>query len=123
MQYVWENIPDAEGYSIDEVFIDLSGFKYSNREDYCKKLRKKILEKFGIPVSIGIAPSKALCKVANKLAKKHPEYALYTKEKIQASLENLSIGDIWGIGRRLSARFENFSIYTCIDFMKRPKMK
>lgn len=63
-------VMDYEVYSIDELFLDFHGFKYINLLDYCTTIRKHINDEQNIPVSIGIAPTKTLCKVANHIVKK-----------------------------------------------------
>ena len=61
--------PTVEVYSIDEAFIDLTGFDQYNFNEYGKSIRQRILKWTGIPTCVGIAPTKALCKVANKIAR------------------------------------------------------
>ena len=80
--------PNFEIYSIDELFLDFHGFKYFNLEEYSQNIKNIILQKTKIPVSIGIAPTKTLAKVANRIAKKYPEkfegvYILDTPDKIE----------------------------------------
>jgi DNA polymerase V len=65
--------PDFEIYSIDELFLDFHGFKYFDLIEYSQQIRKSILEESKIPVSIGIAPTKTLAKIANRIAKKFPK--------------------------------------------------
>ena len=65
--------PNVEVYSIDEAFIDLTGFNHHDFNAYGKSIRKRILKWTGIPTCVGIAPTKALCKVANKIARKFPK--------------------------------------------------
>lgn len=126
MRKVCDRVPDNEIYSIDEVFLDFSGFRYFNLTDYCLSLKEEILREFQIPVSIGIAPTKTLCKVASRLAKKHPEYSgiyrLDTPEKIDSALQNLKIEDVWGIGRRLAAKMVDHGIYYCTDLFRVPEI-
>src|SRR5690606_38659795 len=75
----------------------------------------------GIPISIGFAPTKALSKVANKIAKKFPErtnhvYVIDTEEKRIKALKWLSIEDVWGIGRQHTKRLKNLNIQMLINF-------
>lgn len=123
--YVGER--DFEVYSIDELFLDLTSFKYINIHDYCVKIKDEIKEKANIPVSIGIAPTKTLCKVANRIVKKDPErfngvFALDTPEKIEIALKWLNIGDVWGIGRRLTAKMHDSGVYKAWDLLQKPEM-
>lgn len=126
MRTVKEFVPEYEVYSIDEVFLDLRGFKYFNLDDYSKKIKDEVLKKFNIPVSIGIAPTKTLCKVANRIAKKNESflgvYSLDNSEKISHALKNLKIENVWGIGRRYSTKFHDMGIFTCADFLKMPEI-
>lgn len=89
--------PDVEVYSIDECFIRLTGF--SNAEEYGHLIRDTVIRNTGIPVSIGLAPTKTLAKLANKLAKKSSGVSMLdTPEKITAALANYPLNDVWGIG-------------------------
>jgi len=89
--------PDVEVYSIDECFIQLTGF--DDLEEYGYLIRNTVIRNTGIPVSIGLAPSKTLAKIANKLAKKSSGvFLLDTPEKITAALEAFPLNDVWGIG-------------------------
>ena len=65
--------PNIEIYSIDEAFLEFKGFQEYDLEVYCKEIQKKVLKWTGIPISIGIAPTKALAKVANRISKKFPK--------------------------------------------------
>lgn len=118
---------DHEVYSIDELFLDLTGFKYIDMYEYCLKIRNEINEKENIPVSIGIAPTKTLCKVANRIVKEFPDnfkgvYILDTSEKIEKALKWLNIGDVWGIGRRLAAKMNDSGVYKAWDLLQKPEM-
>lgn len=118
-----------EVYSIDELFLDFNGFRYYDLYEYSCKIRKEIENKLKrLPVSIGIAPTKTLCKIANhivkKETKKYPDgvYLMDTKEKIEEALKNLDIGDVWGIGRRLSAKMKDNGVYKAWDLLQKPEM-
>ena len=118
---------DFEVYSIDELFLDLTSFKYVNLYDYCLKIKNEIKEKVHIPVSVGIAPTKTLCKVANRIVKKYTDqfegvYILDTPEKIEKALKWLPIGDVWGIGRRLAAKMHDNGVYKAWDLLQKPEM-
>src|SRR3989338_5377194 len=92
--------PNLEIYSIDEAFLSLDGFEHLNLEDYARKIRGEV-KKTGIPVSIGVAPTKTLSKVANHYAKDHPEsngvFTLMEEEKIIRILSQTPVREIWGI--------------------------
>lgn len=113
--------PNIELYSIDEAFLDLSSFNHKNLESYAIEMRNSVLKATEIPVSIGIAPTKALAKVANRIAKKFPEktqnvYLIDNEEKRVKALKWLKVEDIWGIGKRLSLRLKAIDINTAHDF-------
>ncbi|MET3535414.1 DNA polymerase V [Chryseobacterium limigenitum] len=118
---------DFEVYSIDELFLDLTSFKYINLYDYCLEIRNDIHKNVNIPVSIGIAPTKTLCKVANRIVKDFPEkfngvYSMDTPEKIEKALKWLNIGDVWGIGRKLTAKMNDSGVYKAWDLLQKPEM-
>ena len=96
--------PNIEVYSIDEAFLKFEGFN-CDLESYCNEIKNTVLKWTGIPISIGLAPTKALAKVANRIAKKFPNqtkgvYLINSKEKRIKALKWLNIGDVWGIGFR-----------------------
>ena len=113
--------PNVEVYSIDEAFIDLTGFNHYDFNAYGKSIRKRILKWTGIPTCVGIAPTKALCKVANKIARKFPKetggvYVIDTDEKRLKGLKWTAIKNVWGIGRRLEKRLMLKGCKTAFDF-------
>lgn len=116
MSTLKEFAPAVEVYSIDESFVDLSGFKLSELVPFCRELRATIRQWTGIPVSIGIAPTKTLAKLANKIAKKRTDsggvYALADKAGYQYELSQCGIGEVWGIGGRLTERINAKGIET-----------
>lgn len=107
-------VPRMEIYSVDEAFIDLSGI--SNIEAFSHHIRYQIRKALGIPTSLGIGKTKTLAKVANYGAKKDAAYQsvciLNEETDVNTALNKLKVGDIWGIGRRISTRLEDFNIYT-----------
>lgn len=112
--------PEVEIYSIDEAFLKLKGFDYFNLQDYGCAIRKKVTQGTGIPISVGIAPTKALSKVANRIAKKYTQtggvYLIDTEEKRVKALKWLAIEDVWGIGRKYAARLKGQGVNTAYDF-------
>lgn len=110
--------PEIEIYSIDEAFINLDGVPYL--QDIGADIVNKVYKGTGIPVSLGIAPTKTLAKVANKFAKKYPAYnrlcIIDTEEKRIKALQLTDIGDVWGIGRRQSTKLEKQGVKTAYDF-------
>ena len=112
--------PDLEVYSIDEAFLSFDGFKHFDLQKIGIEMRKKVQKCTGIPVSVGFAPTKALAKVANRIAKKFPElggvYIIDTVEKLQKAIKWLKIEDVWGIGRQHAKRLNAQGIRTALDF-------
>lgn len=105
--------PDLEIYSIDEAFLHIE--KGVDPLVHCLHIRHKVLQWTGIPVSIGIASTKTLAKVANQTAKKNPSFnGVYipTSKELEAILYGLAVGDVWGIGRRLSSFLAKRGIHT-----------
>ena len=112
-----------EQYSIDECFFNIDHIPADRQKAYCEQLVKAIRRGVGIPVSIGIASSKTLAKVASKYAKKYPGYhgvcEIRTEEQRLKALSTFEIGDVWGIGRRAKAKLQNAGIATALDFAQK----
>ena len=117
--------PEQENYSIDENFLCFNGLERFDLKGYCTKIAETVKQGTGIPVSIGVAPTKTLAKVANKYAKKYPGYksvcVIDTEEKRIAALRNLEIGDVWGIGRQHTKRLTEIGIKMAYDFTQMPR--
>jgi len=117
-----------EVYSIDELFLDFHGFKYFDLYEYCCKIRKEINEDLKLPTSIGLAPTKTLCKIANHIVKKETEkypegvYIMDSKEKIETALKELDIQDVWGIGRKLGAKMRDNGVHKAWDLLQKPEI-
>ena len=111
---------EIEIYSIDEAFLGLNGFENYELNTYCRHIRNTIKKWVGIPVSIGVGPTKTLSKIANNLAKKNSDYKgvclLENKIDMKKALELTKIEDVWGIGRRLSLFLRKYSIDTAYHF-------
>lgn len=115
--------PNVEDYSIDEAFLNFDGVPIEDHHDYGLQIRKRILKWLGLPVCVGIAPTKALSKVANRIAKKFPEktggvHVIDTEEKRLKALKWTKIGDVWGIGYRLTKKMKAVNINTAYDFIQ-----
>lgn len=118
--------PKMEIYSIDEAFLDLSGMKHFDLEDYANQIRTEVLKCVGIPTCVGIAPTKALAKAANRVAKKFKDktqgvWILDSPEKVDKCLAWLDIEDVWGIGRRYAERFKAMEVLKAKDFIALPE--
>lgn len=120
MNIIREYVPATEIYSIDEAFADLSGIEISKLEKLGREIVKKVKLHTGIPISIGIAPTKTLAKVANKFAKKYPAYKsvalIDTDEKRIKALKRFEIAEVWGIGRRNEKKLNAIGVNTAWDF-------
>ena len=117
--------PHIEIYSIDEAFLEFKGFDHFDLQLHAQKMRQQVGQWTGIPVSIGIAPSKALAKIANKIAKKfagktQSVYCIDTEEKRLKALRWTAIGGVWGVGRQHHKRLESLRIKTALDFVDLP---
>ena len=113
--------PDVEVYSIDEAFLQFKGYEYFEYNQLALQMRKKVLKWTGIPTCVGVAPTKALSKVANKIARKFPKetqgvYVIDSEEKRIKALKWTKIEDVWGIGWRLSKRLKEKGCNTAYDF-------
>ena len=119
MNLLIQRVPKVQVYSIDEAFIDLSGMeKYFDLEQFLQQLRHDIKEQIGIPVSFGVAPSKILAKLANKIAKKkkttYVEFLMDPKEREQV-LRDTPVEDLWGIGRQNAAKMHDNGVLSAWD--------
>jgi DNA polymerase V len=113
--------PEVEVYSIDEAFLHFDGFDRYHMETYAQQIRKRVRKWTGMPVSIGLGPSKGLAKVANRVAKKFAEktkgvYVIDSEEKRIKALKWLPIADVWGIGRQHARRLALNEVKTAYDF-------
>ena len=115
--------PEIDIYSIDEAFLDLRTFRKNiDLVNFAYDCKKRIKDWIGIPVSIGIAPTKTLAKLANKVAKDDPRFdgvvILSEPRIIRHFLKSMPIEKIWGIGRKLTAKLENIDIKTAYDLSR-----
>lgn len=113
--------PHQEIYSIDECFLNLEGINV-DLQKYGLEMKARIEKGTGIPISIGTAPTKALAKLANRIAKKFPNetggsYVIDTEEKRIKALKWLKVEDIWGVGRRNAKKLYAIGAYKAIDFV------
>lgn len=129
MQTLMEYATDIEIYSVDEAFLfvppynqlfSFCGSEADYYRYYAQYMKTKVKQCTGIPVSIGIGPTKTLAKVANKLAKKNPQYNgvfdITNHPDIDVLLAAFDIGDIWGIGHRYAAFLQRHNIHNARDF-------
>lgn len=126
MNILSEHAPEIEIYSIDESFLLYENYENVNFEKIGKNLKNLVQKSTGIPISIGFGESKALSKVANKIAKKFAErtggvYVIDSEEKRIKALKWLKIEDVWGIGRRYAKKLQNMGIHNAYEFTSLPK--
>ena len=123
MAIIQQEAPDYFRYSIDEAFVILRGMENVDLKVWGEQLHKTIRQRVGIPVSIGIAPTKTLAKMASHYAKHYAGYnhccLIDNDEKRKKALKLYPIDEVWGIGRRYAARLENLGIHTAFDFAER----
>ena len=117
--------PEVEVYSIDESFLKLNGFENYNLYEYGTTMRSRVLKWTGIPTCVGIAPTKALCKIANKIARSNLKQSkgicvIDSEENRIKALKWTKIGNIWGIGSRLKKRLQEKGCVTAWDFTQLP---
>jgi len=114
--------PNVEIYSIDECFLDFGGFR--DRTAHARAMRAAVLRRIGVPVRVGIAPTKTLAKCANDIAKKNPIFAgvLDMMDDTLADwlLPMVPVGDIWGIGHRTEAKLHGLGIRSAADLRAMP---
>lgn len=119
MNTLFDFTPKLEVYSVDEAFLDLTGFDERLILDYCRTIKETVERNTGIPVGIGIARTKVLAKLANRIAKKDVStkgvYSVLTKENLEHALARVEIGDLWGVGRQNNIKFRAIGIHTAKD--------
>lgn len=114
----------VEVYSVDEAFLDLSIFPENELQHVAKEIKDKVETWTGIKVSIGVAPTKVLAKVANRLSKKYKQatdgvMVLDTEEKIMNALQQTMVGDIWGVGWQYAQKLKEYwSIYDALQLSR-----
>jgi len=125
MNIIGKFSPNVEIYSIDEAFFKLDHIKDEDLEAYVLKIKKTVEKWVGIPVSIGVAPTKSLSKVANKIAKKFTNrtkgvYVISSEEQRIKALKWTKVENVWGIGRRTSKKLKQLNINTAYQFTQLP---
>lgn len=117
--------PLVEVYSIDEAFLDLHGMLIDDYDAYAKTISARCLQYTGIPVSVGIAPTKTLAKIASKLCKQYPKLQggcyMHRPEDIQKVLKKFPVSDVWGVGRQSVQKLQKWGVNTAFDFTQMPE--
>ncbi len=120
MSILSDSVPSIEIYSIDEAFMNFRGIP--KKEEFGIELREKVLQWTGIPISIGIAPTKTLSKVANSIAKKQRKNGVCVLMDENETLEYLKlfpVANLWGVGRRFSQMLQNNSIQNAYELTQK----
>jgi DNA polymerase V len=115
--------PRQQVYSIDECFFTTT-LKATDATEVSKRMRDAVLKGVGVPVSVGLAPTKTLAKVANHWAKRHPEcggvasWNDIVEAEGDAALANVPIGEVWGVGRRMTKKLQALGVVTALDLQR-----
>ena len=122
MKILEQFTPNVEIYSIDEAFLNFDGLNILDYQDYGLQIKSRIQKWLGLPVCIGFAETKALSKLANKIAKEFHDrtkgvYVIDTDEKRIKALKWAKIEDVWGIGYRTKKKAKLRNIHTALDFI------
>lgn len=125
MSILADTVPKIEIYSIDEAFLHLDGIPQEKVPQMCRDLVRKIRKWVGVPVSIGVAPTKTLAKIASHFAKTYKGYRgvcmMDTDAKRMKALELTPVEDVWGIGRRFAPKLFSKGVRTAMDYVNRPR--
>ena len=124
MQVLSSFAPEVEIYSIDESFLNLAGFTPAQLAPLAREIRQTVRRLTGIPVSVGIGPTKTLAKAANGLAKRvagtDGVWIIDSEKRRQESLQQLAIPDVWGIGRQYAKFLMEQGVASAGDFAAKP---
>ena len=126
MTIIGQFSPEQEIYSIDESFLRFAGFDHWDMTAHGRTLRARVLRWTGLPVGLGIGPTKTLAKLANRLAKKHPDFRAegvcnllaVPAERQAGYFAELGVEEVWGIGRQWSARLHQLGLKTVADLQR-----
>jgi DNA polymerase V len=124
METLQQFSPDIEIYSIDEAFLSLDGFR--DLHAHAAAIRHTVRQWTGIPVGVGVAPTKTLAKIANHSAKKHPQFkergicVLPDRAAWEPVLAQHDVADVWGIGRQYAAKLRAAGVDTALKFSQLP---
>jgi DNA polymerase V len=116
--------PDIEIYSIDEAFISLKGFEHLNLTEYCRQIKRTVQQHTGLPVSVGIGPTKTLAKIANRFAKKHSFiegiFDITDHPDEDKVLRWVEVEHIWGVGRQYAKMLRSNGIENAFQLTQAP---
>ena len=121
MKIISEFAPNQEVYSIDECFLDLTGFKHLGLADYGQRIRSTINRLVGLPVCVGVGASKTLAKLANHIAKKCSVFdgvcnlSEITQDTLDSLFSKIKVGEVWGVGRCIEKKLAKLGVNTVFD--------
>jgi len=122
-----EFAPNLEVYSIDEAFLDLTGVCHRDPIAYGQRIRKAVVRATGIPVCVGMGPTKTLAKLANFAAKKwlKTEGVLNLSDPVRREklMRIVPVGEVWGIGSRTTAKLNQLGIQSVWDLASQPSKR
>lgn len=131
MQVLRDFTPDVEVYSIDESFLRIERMQllWPSYAHMGQAIRRRVHQWTGVPVCVGIGPTKTLAKLANHVAKKNPEFkgvfdvTAFPEKDLATLLSRVDVGEVWGVGQRIAGKLEGLSIRTVEDLRRAsPKM-
>ena len=121
MKIISEFAPNQEVYSIDECFLDLTGFKHLGLADYGQRIRSTINRLVGLPVCVGVGASKTLAKLANHIAKKYFVFDgvcnlnEITQDTLDSLFSKIKVREVWGVGRCIEKKLAKLGVNTVFD--------
>ena len=121
MKIISKFAPNQEVYSIDECFLDLTGFKHFGLADYGQRIRSTINRLVGLPVCVGVGASKTLAKLANHIAKKCSVFdgvcnlSEITQDTLDSLFSKIKVGEVWGVGRCIEKKLAKLGVNTVFD--------
>lgn len=114
--------PVVEVYSIDESFLDFGGFR--DLEGHAQEMRKQVLLQVGVPVRVGIGPTKTLAKCAHEVAKRNPIFQgvldMMDRSVADWVLPRVPVGDVWGVGGRTKAQLALLGVHRAAELRDMP---
>ena len=123
MQVLADMAPATQPYSIDECFLDITGMT-NDLDEYGRAVQIKVKQWTGVPVGIGIAETKTLAKVANRIAKTSTKTGgvlnLVGSQWREKALEMTEVGDVWGVGKQFTKKLNRNGVKTALDLAKQP---
>lgn len=112
-------VPDVETYSIDEAFLPMPPVLAAHADDVAREVKDRVWQWVGLPISVGVAPTRVLAKIATEVAKKFPQYRgifnMASCGNVDRVLEWVKVHDIWGVGRKGALKLRSEGVKTALD--------